>query len=48
MKDSCIQEHLNRHFSTPCHMGFLNDVSDTLTDKTETMTPYGLKIDDSV
>ena len=30
-KESCMQEHLYRHFSSPGHRGFLNDVSVTLT-----------------
>ena len=30
-----MQEHLYRHFSSPGHKGFLNDVSVTLTDKTD-------------
>ena len=35
MKESCLQEHLYRHFSSPGHhRGFLNDVSVTLIDKT--------------
>ena len=29
-KDSCMQEHLYRHFSSSGHRGFLNDVSVTL------------------
>ena len=28
-----MQEHLYRHFSSPGHMGFLNDVSGKLIDK---------------
>ena len=32
-KQSCMQEHLYRYFSSPGHMGFLNDVSCTLIDK---------------
>ena len=32
-KQSCMQEHLYRRFSSPGHMGFLNDVSGTLIDK---------------
>ena len=38
-KDSCIQEHLYRHFSIPGHTGFLNDVSITLIDKTNKSEP---------
>ena len=30
-----MQEQLYRHFSTPGHRGFLNDVSVTLIDKTD-------------
>ena len=30
-----MQEHLYRHFSSPGHIGFLNDVSVTLIDKTD-------------
>ena len=30
-----MQEHLYRHFSSPGHGGFLNDVSVTLIDKTD-------------
>ena len=36
---SCIQEHLYRHFSTPGHGGFLNDVSVTLIDKMDGSDP---------
>ena len=38
-KESCMQEHLYRHFSSPGHMGFLNDVSVTLIDKTDGSGP---------
>ena len=38
-KESCMQEHLYRHFSSPCHRGFLNDVSVTLIDKTDGSDP---------
>ena len=38
-KGSYIQEHLYRHFSSPCHKGFLNDVSVTLIDKTNGSDP---------
>ena len=38
-KESCMQEHLHRHFSSPCHRGFLNDVSGTLIDKTDGSDP---------
>ena len=34
-KESCMQEHLYRHFSSLAHSGFLNDVSVTLIDKTD-------------
>ena len=34
-KESCRQEHLYRHFSSSGHMGFLNDVSVNLIDKTD-------------
>ena len=34
-KECCMQEHLYRHFSSPSHMGFLNDVAVTLIDKTD-------------
>ena len=63
-KESCIKEHLYRHFSSPGHRRFFNDVSVTLIDKTDgsdpkkredywmktlnTMTPYGLNIEDRV
>ena len=33
-KEHCIQEHLYKHFSSPGHIGFLNDTSVTLIDKT--------------
>ena len=38
-KESCMQEHLYRHFSSSGHMGFLNDVSVTLLDKTDGSDP---------
>ena len=38
-KESCMQEHLDRHFSSPGHRGFLNDVSVTLIDKTDGSDP---------
>ena len=38
-KDSCMQEHFLRHFSSPGHMRFLNDVSVTLIDKTDGSDP---------
>ena len=34
-----MQEHLYRHFSSPGHTGFLNDVSVTLIDKTDGSDP---------
>ena len=38
-KESCMQEHLCRYFSSPGHRGFLNDVSVTLIDKTDGSDP---------
>ena len=32
-KESCMQEHLYRHFNSTDHTGILNDVSITLRDK---------------
>ena len=34
-KDSCLQEHFYRHFSSSDHKRFLNDVSVTLINKTD-------------
>ena len=34
-----MQEHLYRHFSSPGHRGFLNDVSVTLIDKMDGSDP---------
>ena len=34
-----MQEHLYRHFSSPGHRGFLNDVSVILIDKTDGSDP---------
>ena len=34
LKESCMQEHLYRHFSSPGHRGFINGVSVTLIHKT--------------
>ena len=34
-----MQEHLFRHFSSPGHHGFLNDVSVTFIDKTDPSDP---------
>ena len=33
--EPCMQENLFRHFSSPGHNGFLNDVSVTFIDKTD-------------
>ena len=38
-KESCMLEHLYRHFRNPGHMGFLKDVSVTLTDKAHRSAP---------
>ena len=38
-KEPCMQEHLYRHFSSPGHRGFLNDVSVTLIEKTDRSNP---------
>ena len=38
-KGSCMQEHLYRNFSSPGHMGLLNDVSVTLIDKADGSDP---------
>ena len=38
-EESCMQEHLYRHFSSPGHGGFLNDVSVILIDKTDGSDP---------
>ena len=37
--EPCMQEHLFRHFSSPGHSGFFNDVSITFIDKTDTSNP---------
>ena len=37
--EPCMQEHLFRHFSSPGHNGFLNDVSVTFIDKTDPSDP---------
>ena len=34
-----MQEHLYRHFSSPGHRGFLNNVSVMLIDKTDRSDP---------
>ena len=38
-KESCMQEHFYRHFSSPGHRGFLNDISGKLIDKTDESDP---------
>ena len=38
-KESCMQEHLYRHFSSSGHMGFLDDVLVNLIDKTDGSDP---------
>ena len=38
-KEPCMQEHPYKHFSSPGHMRFLNDVSLTLIDKTDGSGP---------
>ena len=38
-KESCMQEHSYRHFSSPGYRRFLNDVSVTLIDKTDGSDP---------
>ena len=38
-KESCLEEHLYRHFSSLGHRGFLNDLSATLIDKTNGSDP---------
>ena len=34
-KESCMQEHLYKHFQMEGHKGFLNEASVTFTDKTD-------------
>ena len=34
-KDSCMQEHLYKHFHTEGHKGFLNEASVAFIDKTD-------------
>ena len=34
-KESCMQEHLYKHFQTDSHKGFLNEASVTFIDKTD-------------
>ena len=38
-KESCMQEHLYKHFQTEGHKGFLNEVSVTFIDKTDGKNP---------
>ena len=38
-KESCMQEHLFKHFNSMGHNGFLNNVSITLIDKTDGKNP---------
>ena len=38
-KESCIQEHLFKHFKSMGHNGFLSNVSITLIDKTDGKNP---------
>ena len=38
-KESCMQEHLFKHVNSMGHNGFLNNVSITLTDKTDGKNP---------
>ena len=57
-KESCMQEHLYKHFQMEGHKGFLNEASVTFIDKTDgkdlkkgeryRMQYYGLNIADSV
>ena len=37
--ETCMQKHLFRHFSSPGHNGYLNDVSITFIDKTDPSHP---------
>ena len=37
--EPCMQEHLSRHFSSLGHNGFLNDISVTFIDKTDSSDP---------
>ena len=37
--EPCMQEHFFRHFSSPGHNGFFNDVSVTFIDKTDPSDP---------
>ena len=38
--EMCMQEHLFRHFSSPGHNGFLNDVSIAFIDKADPSDPF--------
>ena len=38
-KESCMQEHLHKHFQTEGHKGFLNEASAALIDKTDGKEP---------
>ena len=38
-KESCMQEHLFKHFNRMGHNGFFNNVSITLSDKTDGKNP---------
>ena len=38
-KESCMLEHLYRHFSSPGHTQLINDLSATLIDKTDISNP---------
>ena len=38
-KESCMQEHLFKHFNSMGHNGLLNNVSITLIDKTDGKNP---------
>ena len=37
--EHCMQRHLYEHFKLPGHLGFLNDISVTLIDKTDPKDP---------
>ena len=39
MKESCMHEHLYKHFQTEDYKGFLNDASVTFIDKTDGKDP---------
>ena len=38
-EENCMQRHLHEYFNLSSHSGFLNDVSVTLTDKTDPKDP---------